>query len=569
MIWSDGLWYYSYLPAVFIYNDLTYDFLPQAYKANYQNQQFVPYPYNYKGKPVNKFFAGEAFLLAPFFLVAHASSYMAGYPPDGYSLLYQISVWLAAVFYVVMASRFLFKLLRSFEITAPIAAFTTLIAIFGTNLFYYVFYEPSFSHAYSFFAVCGFLWHSRKLILYKKPSSIILACAFLGLIFLIRPINILIIVMLPFLAENFTNLKSSFIWMIKKWTALAAGLGVIFIMGLLQMILWKLQTGEWLVWAYGEEKFDFARPHMLNILFSYKKGLFIYTPLTFLSLAGLVYFFRNNKPMFYNAIFFILLLAYVLSSWWSWWYAMSFGLRAFIDFFPVFFIFFAFIFKMLKNKMSKIALAAAALFLVYVNQVQAYQYRYFILHWDSMDEQKYWQVFLRTDDKYRGMLWSNNAGETLNADSKEIIKQFDLDFESSVSEWRPGIAAANPQKALSGKWFGVLDSLHEFGPTLILQTDTFNQGAMLVEADLRVYLTGASSNGNLVISTESKDGKPGFYSSAIFPGSDSMGQHKWLPVKTVVKIDNIKKGDILKAYIFNSRHTSFYVDNISVKVFKP
>jgi hypothetical protein len=40
-----------------------------------------------------------------------------------------------------------------------------------------------------------------------------------------------------------------------------------------------------------------------------------------------------------------------------------------------------------------------------LNFIQTNQYKRYILHWDQMDKQKYWDVFLRTQERFQMYLW--------------------------------------------------------------------------------------------------------------------------------------------------------------------
>ena len=56
-----------------------------------------------------------------------------------------------------------------------------------------------------------------------------------------------------------------------------------------QMIYWKEMTGRWLYFSYGsDERFFFGDPAIIKGLFSYRKGLFIYTPLLLFAFAGVI-----------------------------------------------------------------------------------------------------------------------------------------------------------------------------------------------------------------------------------------------------------------------------------------
>lgn len=103
-------------------------------------------------------------------------------------------------------------------------------------------------------------------------------------------------------------------------------------------------------------------------------------------------------------------LTYILSSWWSWFYGCGFGLRAYIEYFPIFFIPFALMLNGLKKVPRNIILALSIL-MIPLNFIQSYQYRYSIFHWIEMDKEKYWQVFLKTNPRFCGLLWRTDINE--------------------------------------------------------------------------------------------------------------------------------------------------------------
>ena len=100
---------------------------------------------------------------------------------------------------------------------------------------------------------------------------------------------------------------------------------------------------------------------------------------------------------------FFIFLTYILSSWWSWTYGDSYGLRAYIDFYTLFFIPFALMLRGLRP-WAKVLIMAASFLTIPVNIIQTYQYKHFILHWNNMDKDRYWKVFLRIDPRYKGLV---------------------------------------------------------------------------------------------------------------------------------------------------------------------
>ena len=134
----------------------------------------------------------------------------------------------------------------------------------------------------------------------------------------------------------------------------------------IQLTYWKLQSGAFLIWSYSGEGFDFSKPEFFNVLFSYKKGLFIYTPLVALSCIYLLFGNLNFKIKSWLLLFFVI-NTYVISSWWCWWYGGSYGMRPWMDFLPIIILILAFY----LNKVRKIYLY---IFLCIGSTIYSYQY---------------------------------------------------------------------------------------------------------------------------------------------------------------------------------------------------
>ena len=127
------------------------------------------------------------------------------------------------------------------------------------------------------------------------------------------------------------------------------------------------------------------------------------------------YGLRKEYYLLISWLGFFVLLTYILSSWWSWYYSMSYGLRAYIDFFAVFFIPLAVAIEG-SSRYMRIALVGLATLTIPLNIIQSYQYRTYTLHYQDMDREKYWKIFLRTAPQYQGLLWKSHV------DMKEYVK---------------------------------------------------------------------------------------------------------------------------------------------------
>jgi hypothetical protein len=151
-----------------------------------------------------------------------------------------------------------------------------------------------------------------------RIKHLLFSAILLGMIIFIRPVNVLILAAIPFLAGSWDVLKRSFINIRQNRMSSMIAIFLFVLPILIQLLIYKMQTGHFWVYSYGEERFHFNQPHMIDMLFSYRKGLFIYSPLLLLSLAGLCFVYKERKSTAINWLVFFLLLTYILSCWHQW-----------------------------------------------------------------------------------------------------------------------------------------------------------------------------------------------------------------------------------------------------------
>jgi len=63
-----------------------------------------------------------------------------------------------------------------------------------------------------------------------------------------------------------------------------------------QFAYWHDATGHWVIFSYTDETFDFAHPELANVLFSVRKGLFFWSPLLLLAVAGFWFMWQKKRP---------------------------------------------------------------------------------------------------------------------------------------------------------------------------------------------------------------------------------------------------------------------------------
>lgn len=407
LIQWDIFQYYSYLPATFIKHDLSYEFIKsEKDDSHWKSLWILPLD---DGKKNMKMTMGLSFLYLPFFLIAHLIAGWFGYARDGFTLPYQILLAISSIFYAFIGICILRKiLLRYFN--ELITSIALIVLVLGTNLWSGTLLEVGLSHPYLMMLIALFLYLTMQWL--EKPTcKIIVAAGFTaGLITLIRPTDILVL-LIPVLfgVSSFKNLSERFFLFRKHKTQLIVFGICMFFVFVPQLIHWKYISGQWILYTYGEEKFYFLKPHILSGLFSYRKGWLLYTPVMIFALAGIFLLRKYAKEYFWLILIFTVLNIWIVFSWWCWWYGGSFGMRALIEsytflVFPLA-AFVRFIWEK-KNRLLRMAFLLVFGFFIWLNLFQSNQYKKTLLHWECTSRQLYLSVFGTNDwpKDYRQML---------------------------------------------------------------------------------------------------------------------------------------------------------------------
>jgi hypothetical protein len=331
---SDGVGYYIYLPAVFLDHDLS--LVRTVHRSFGGNLQEAGDLRRVKHGYLGPHQIGEAILLAPFFAVGHVVAIASGARRDGFSWPYQGSAAAAGLLYGVAGLALLGLFLRRWFDRWIVCA-TLLALTFGTNLFHYLTYDAVYSHSFSFAATAFILWSSIRLTERPTAARALLLGLGVGLVATIRPTN-LVIGLFPLLLGVRTGTDArararALITHPRLLTASAFG----FLAPLLpQLLYWHHLTGHFVVNAYGSNpKLELAHPHLLAVAFSVRKGVFFWTPLVALAVAGLPFLRRRAPGVLLTTAVVLVVNFWVVASWSQWWYGGSFGQRALVDSLPL------------------------------------------------------------------------------------------------------------------------------------------------------------------------------------------------------------------------------------------
>ena len=332
---SDGVGHYLYLPAGLLDHDLT---LEKTVQRDFGGHRPESAGVNRAetGKMLIKYPVGEAILLLPFFAVAHVITVSIGLEPNGFTTVYQYATVAAGLTYMAIGLFALAGWLRR-TFSEGVVAATLVVVTFGTNLFHYGTYDTTFSHIYSFCLAVLFLRSVERWYATPTGATTVALAVLAGLITLVRPTNsVLFLWALLYGIRGRSSVAARIGWFGRHARVIAIGALIYGAVLLPQLLYWKFITGHWIIFSYEGEGFGFASPQILPVLFSVRKGLFFWSPILLLAVAGFWTLRRYRPESILPSVTYLVVHLYVVSSWHDWAYAGSFGHRAFVESLPVF-----------------------------------------------------------------------------------------------------------------------------------------------------------------------------------------------------------------------------------------
>ena len=141
------------------------------------------------------------------------------------------------------------------------------------------------------------------------------------------------------------------------------------------------------------EGLNFLHPYILEVLFSFRKGWFIYTPIMLFAVIGFIALYKNSKIIFFALLVYTLLNFYIVSSWSCWWYAASYSSRALIPSYAFMSITLGFFIKSVLDKKIKFVLIPLFFILIALNLFQTWQSSVGILDSARMTRPLYKSIF--------------------------------------------------------------------------------------------------------------------------------------------------------------------------------
>jgi hypothetical protein len=350
IVHGDGVGYYAFARAALIQHNLRFEEdwrranLQFAQSRTLPDGQVMPEGYTQTGYLYNHYPVGPAILWSPFLVLAHAGVLASNFfgahiPADGFSAPYRIAMALGTAFYGFLGLFLSFSIACRF--VHPRWSFLSTLAIWtSSSLPVYMYFNPSWSHAQSVFAVALFLWFWLRI----RPHPTLRQWLLLGLLGGLL-LNIYfpngVFLLLPFvdsLRAYWSSLRSrdqsSFF---RKLSGNLLFLAALFFAFLPTLITRRIIFGGFFRFgAYTEYDWNFHAPFWFSVLFSSEHGLLTWTPLLAFALAGLLFPTPRSREVVAYFSLSALAFYYVIACYPYWDGMASFGNRFLISLSPVF-----------------------------------------------------------------------------------------------------------------------------------------------------------------------------------------------------------------------------------------
>lgn len=572
----DVMGYYLYLPAQFIYHDLSHlAFVPDIlhkYNPTGSFYQAFQVPGAPEGTFVMKYTCGLAVLFTPFFWLGHWAAAAWHYPQDGFSEPYQIAIAFGSLLYALLGLAIIRRVLLHFCSDA-VVAIVLLLLVMGSNYLQYSIYDAAMPHnflftLYALLLLCTLQWH-------RQPRRWLAAAIglLLGLMVLIRPSEaVAIIIPLLWGVHSRTALRQKISLLRSRWQDVVL-LGICGLIGVLpQLLYWKWATGDFVVYSYEEQGFSFLRPHLFQVLFSFRKGWLTYTPLMVLPLVGIIVLWRRNRGIAAPVLGYFLLNIWVVSAWDIWWYGGSIGQRALVQSYAVLSIPLAYFLSWAWEPVRRTAVVgltvgALLLLLVDLNLFQHWQYMQSIIHPEDMNRRYYWAIFNNaspTQEDYTVLDTGKRLPEPIENYDRKLLGK--LDFNEQPVSTETGITSERGYYSAQSYHS---EASRNYSPTLVIPLTAENMPRHhWMRAAVQVYADYGAWGNKLVMSIE-RDGKSIEWQQVRLqnPGiTNGLWNQFWLDVPFA---DNALPGDVLKVYVLNEQGSSCFIDDLQVEELIP
>jgi hypothetical protein len=575
----DVFGYYLYLPTFFIQQDPGLHSIAWIEQINeiYNNTpSLFQIAATEQGNWIIRFNCGISIMYSPFFLIGHLVAHLTPYPQDGFSLPYQWAFIIGGIFYALIGIWAMRKVLLMY-FDDRITAITMAVLFLGSSVFFFGTMGNKEPHIFLFTMITLLIlltarWHASPS--WKLAAGIGLLA---GIIAASRTTGILAS-SIPVLwgIFGYKSLKVKIRLMLSHYGHVLLVLSAFILALSPQLIYWKVYSGQFIFNAYDDPQsgFDFLHPRLHYVLFGFRKGFFIYSPVMVLAVIGLFAFARQQRNSFLPVLVYVLVMTYVISSFST---LTSFGWRAFVEMHAVLALPLGFLIHYLftRKRIAVYAFSAFFLCVIALNVFKSYQILFGVIDGSRMTKEYYFSTFFKTrvteKDKELLLVERQDTRTEIFKDreryqGRKLVK---FDFETSATG---SSTHCDTTIVREGKYSLKLDSTLVWSPAFrIPYKEITGKDHAWIHVSVDVFLTDETGSGNTFLATLFKYKKRSYkYRGLSF---NDLGieapVNQWTTLSYDYMTPEVRTtDDLLEVHVWYTGKKSVYVDNLEVEVFE-
>jgi hypothetical protein len=332
------------------------------------NGHLRPEMYTKTGRVENHFTVGPAILWAPVLVPVHLAvigldHFGAHIAPDGYSRPYVLAMALTTACYGFLSLLLAFRIARKY-FDEPWAFLATVGIWLASSLPVYLYFNPSWSHAFSAFSVSLFLWYWDRTKFHRTLGQWALLGLSAGLMGNVYYPNVFLLIFpsleVIFLVREGWRRPNREMIPLGKLIANCTMFWATFLLSLLPtFITRRIIYGNPFATGYpGIATWHWTSPALLQVLISSDHGMWSWTPILFPAVVGLFSLYRRNALLGAGSILTFLAYYYFIASYPDWDGLSSYGNRFFISLTPIFILGLAALLDAFSRLFLKTSLAA-------------------------------------------------------------------------------------------------------------------------------------------------------------------------------------------------------------------
>lgn len=283
-----------------------------------------------------------------------------------------------------------------------------------------------------------------------------------------------------------------------------------------------------------------------------------------LILPATVILYRRSKFECFSFLTFCIILIYVFSSWWNWFYGDSFGMRPMVDYYGLFMLVILLMLSSIKQRIWQIVAVSFIGLSLLLNLFQTWQYAEEIIHPDAMNKSAYNYIFLKTGNSYKRCIAATDES-FYGLLQKEAFFKTNTNLETQSDDWRTNLYVLTESGSTAAK---LTSSVH-YGPSFEYQIPDSETGRENIyikfKTDYFEPLENAAIGALFVVDIKDISNKTIFYKAFRMKRLPDQKVNEWRTGSIGFKIPDFAEGvSSIKFYIWNKEKSTFLLDDLEL-----